>query len=395
MTKTLLVLAASTYQLDVIKAARRLGLRIVTTDNRPDNPGHRMADIAYCADTTDTAAVLDIAIKENISGVIAAATDVAVPTAAFISQELGLPGINDHAARTLTDKRAFREFQRQAGLPSPEVLDLTKIQDDSNNGTRGRWIIKPTRASGSKGIRILEHADERSDWMADAAAQSSNGAVLVEQFLEGTQHTLEGVFEAGKLGFFVVTDRMTASPPHVATRGHCVPSTLSSKCIDEISTQIASIFQQLDVQDCMLDCDFVSTDSGPVILEISPRLGGNSLNRLVACHRGVDLVKTAIHHATGGAWEMGPPEQTDTAAAILILGVDHDGKLHFSEKEAELLRATSWVKELVMDYGHGEGVRRFKDGRDRVGEILIEATNRNQLEQRMDEAMTRLDLRVT
>jgi hypothetical protein len=38
MTKTLLVLAASMYQIPAIETAKRLGYRVITTDNVPDNP---------------------------------------------------------------------------------------------------------------------------------------------------------------------------------------------------------------------------------------------------------------------------------------------------------------------------------------------------------------------
>ena len=81
----LLVLAASTYQLRTIRTAKRLGYRVVTTDNVPTNPGHALADQAYSTDTTDLEGVLAIARRERLDGVIAPCTDVAVPTAAVFA----------------------------------------------------------------------------------------------------------------------------------------------------------------------------------------------------------------------------------------------------------------------------------------------------------------------
>src|SRR5512136_1729181 len=104
MNKTLLVLAASRYQLETIRCAKRLGLRVITLDNLPDNPGHLEADRCYNIDTTDMEAVLDAARKERIDGVIAACTDVAVPTAAFLAQELGLAGPPLESARIVCSK---------------------------------------------------------------------------------------------------------------------------------------------------------------------------------------------------------------------------------------------------------------------------------------------------
>ena len=53
MPKTILVLAASRYQLPTITSAKRLGYRVITTDNLPENPGHALADVNYLVDTLD------------------------------------------------------------------------------------------------------------------------------------------------------------------------------------------------------------------------------------------------------------------------------------------------------------------------------------------------------
>ncbi|NMQ18946.1 hypothetical protein E4P82_06820 [Candidatus Competibacter phosphatis] len=105
--KTLLVLAASRYQIPIITTAKRLGYRVLTIDNVPDNPGHALADQACFIDTTDIQGVLAVARRERVDGVIAACTDVAVPTAAVVAQALDLPGISPDAARITCDKNLF------------------------------------------------------------------------------------------------------------------------------------------------------------------------------------------------------------------------------------------------------------------------------------------------
>ena len=60
---TLLVLAATTYQIPFIQAARRLGCRVLTADNRMANPGHAMADANFCCDTTNIQALVELPRK--------------------------------------------------------------------------------------------------------------------------------------------------------------------------------------------------------------------------------------------------------------------------------------------------------------------------------------------
>src|SRR5215471_11710961 len=98
MNKTLLVLGAGVYQIPAIETAKRLGYRVLTTDNVPENPGHALADRMFAVDTTDVARVTAIAERQQISGVIAPCTDVAVVTAALVAERLHLPGPPSKAA---------------------------------------------------------------------------------------------------------------------------------------------------------------------------------------------------------------------------------------------------------------------------------------------------------
>jgi formate-dependent phosphoribosylglycinamide formyltransferase (GAR transformylase) len=134
-----MILGGSRYQLEVIDAARKLGLRVVTVDNVPTNPGHALADRTYFVDTTAEAEVLMVAEREHVSAVIAACTDVAVPTAAFIAERSGLPGVPADAARVLTGKLEFRYFQRKSALATMEFTEATnrgqglRVSHDATN----------------------------------------------------------------------------------------------------------------------------------------------------------------------------------------------------------------------------------------------------------------------
>src|SRR4051794_19514480 len=127
--RTLLVLGASVHQLDVITRARARHLRVAVADNVPENPGHGLADVSYLVDTTDVDAIDAVARAEHVDGVIAACTDVAVPTAAAVSARLGLPGVDPAAAALVTSKLAFRAWQHEQGLPAPVAFDADALGD--------------------------------------------------------------------------------------------------------------------------------------------------------------------------------------------------------------------------------------------------------------------------
>ena len=392
MTKTLLVLAASKYQVPAIETAKALGYRVITTDNVATNPGHALADASYQVDTTDFDGVLRLAVREKISGVIAPGTDVAVITAARIAEVLGLPGPSPEAAVLLTRKLAFRALLQDAGLACPRVI---RIADGLrlNGGLFGsaKWLLKPNCSSGSKGIFIVNDEAEYYSRVVDSRSFSLDGEAFLEEFLEGSQHTCEGVLEGGRVVLSLLTDRDTASAPYTATIGHGVPSRLPAHVQAEALSTIESVMARLGVSDGPFDCDFVATRDRVVLIEITPRLGGNSLSRLFKAALDFDLTAYAVTTACGDLYPV-PPSTPPKAAAIRILGVEQGGRLTWNEREADLLSEQPWVASLMFDVPKGAQVSPFINGRNRVGEALITGENRDELDAHLLELTQRLAL---
>lgn len=394
MSKTLLVLAASLYQLPVIRTAKRLGYRVLTTDNTPANPGHALADASFNVDTTDFDAILDLAIAQNISGIIAPATDVAIETVAYVSDNLGLPGPSLEAARILTRKNLFRNFLLERGLPCPRYHPILTselpAQDLFNNR---QWVIKPNRSSGSKGVFILRDQAEFFARVCESRAQSLDNTAILEAFLAGTQHSCDGVLEDGFVRLALVTDRATAAPPHTATMGHVVPSRLPQSRQRDAVGAIQRVFNLLGVRNGPFDCDFVVDHGQITLIEMTPRLGGNSLCSLMRAALGFDVTEYAVRHACGDR-PSAPEVRNPRPAAVIILGAERAGRLVWNETEVDLLRNEPWVDSLTLDYSYRASVRPFVDGRGRVGEALIVGASRQEVVGRAAELKDRLALTV-
>lgn len=370
----------------------RLGYRVVTTDNVASNPGHGLADASHLVDTTDLAGVLAVAEAEKIDGIIAPGTDVAVETAAFVAERLGLPGPGLAAARTLTRKRLFREFLHEAGLPCPDVVD-PRDADARTLFEKRRWLVKPNRSSGSKGVFIVHDAADLAPRIEESKSFSVDGNALLEEFIEGTQHTCEGFLRDGVLAVALVTDRDTVAPPYTATKGHRVPSRLDRGQCDKAVAAIEHVLRLVGVRSGPIDCDFIVGDRGIYLIEVTPRLGGNSLSRLVAAALGFDLVAAAVHDACGDAVAI-PSRRPASAAALLILGVPSAGRVTWNLEQAEALTREPWVGNLVFDMVDGQQAQAFVNGRHRVGEVLVTGASRDDVDTKVKQVAERLDLRT-
>jgi len=394
MSRTLLVLGASLYQVPAIETARELGCRVVVTDNVPENPGHALADRSYHVDTTDRDAVLEVARRERIDGVVAPCTDVAVPTAAWVAYNLRLPGIPPGAAEVLCDKVLFRDFMRLRGISAPEwhVFDAGGLRDgDVFNGAR--FVMKPDRSSGSKGVFVVESEEQFRQRLAETLSFARNGRGILERFIEGRQGTCEGIIRDGTVAAAWIMDRATAALPYTATWGQHVPSRMAADVRGELLELVGRLCSLLHIADAVFDCDFVVGDDGVRILELTPRVGGNSIAALLKHAAGFDLMRHTILMALGES----PPVPSDDlrcAAAVVLLGSLQAGRLHYNAAGVEWLRRQPWVASLRMDLPPQARVAPFIHGRNRVGEAIVTADNRDLLDERVAEVRRRLDVRA-
>ena len=129
--KKVLMLGGSLYQTFAIKEAVRLGYYVITCDYLPDNPGHKLAHESYNVSTTDKEAVLDLARKLHVDGVVAYASDPAAPTAAYVCEKLGLPTSPYKSVEILSKKDLFRAYLAENGFNVPKARGYKTFEEAS------------------------------------------------------------------------------------------------------------------------------------------------------------------------------------------------------------------------------------------------------------------------
>ncbi len=393
--QTLLVLGGSQYQLPLIRCANALGCRVIAVDKNPHAPASGEADVFEAIDTIDADAILTRFEGEQIDGVVAPATDVAVVTQARIAQARRLWGPAPEAASILTDKILFRRFQNKIGCPAPKWREVDAIDDFPSSEFAAEYIVKPALGSGGKGTYLSSSLQDAANYCLQAF--EFNPRVILEEAIQGFHGTVEGVFDKDGFPLIFFTDRTPAAPPNAATVRHEAPTFLSADEQSLVTEQLREIFHSLGIERCYFDCDFIicREERTAYILEMSPRLGGNSLSKLLRLFWGVDVNVLAVSLAIDGlrdgwsetavplakeGWREG---QSPAAAAICILGASKTGKLSCNKNGLSILAQKKWVHEIELDYPVGATIKAFENGRDRVGEALLSASGREELRQRI------------
>lgn len=154
--KKILLLGGSRYLLPVIKSAHELGLYVITCDYLPNNIAHKYSDEYVNVSIIDKEAVLEVAEKLKIDGIMSFATDPGVVTAAYVAEQMGLPSVGSYTAVSiLQNKGKFRKFLTENGFNVPLAKSYKDIGLALKDKNLFKWpiIIKPTDSAGSKGVK--------------------------------------------------------------------------------------------------------------------------------------------------------------------------------------------------------------------------------------------------
>ncbi len=304
--KKLLVLAAGILQITVIKKAKAMGYYVIAADGDPNARGFLYADKAICANITDEEVMLKIARDEGVDGVIHPCSEVSMNVMGRINDELGLSGITREQAIRATNKHLMREAFEKGKAPSPKSI-LTESAEDAWEHLQKDFttdgILKPSRNSGSRGIAKVTRDMPKEDFEKAyyiALEESRDKSVLIEQFIEGPEFSIEIIVWNGKVNVLTVTDKKTTEAPHFVELGHSQPSCFSEEDVENLKAAAVAGVKALGVNNCACHAEAKLMDGKAYLMEIGARLGGDFIStELTHLSTGIDMVAAAINCALG------------------------------------------------------------------------------------------------
>ena len=306
MQKRLLVLAAGILQVPVIKKAKEKGYYVIAVDGDSNAIGLQYADKAICANITDEEIMLEIAREQHVDGVIHPCSEVSMNVMGRINDELGLAGITKEQAIRATNKHLMREAFEKGNAPSPKSI-LTDSAEDAwehlQNDFSTDGILKPSRNSGSRGIAKVVRDMNKADFINAyniALNESRDKSVLIEQFIEGPEFSIEIIVWNGKVNVLTVTDKKTTGAPHFVELGHNQPSCYSKEDVETLKAAAVAGVKALGVNNCACHAEAKLMNGKAYLMEIGARLGGDFIStELTHLSTGIDMVAAAINVALG------------------------------------------------------------------------------------------------
>jgi len=369
----LMIVGASVLQLPAIRKAKEMGLEVAVVDYNPQAIGIAFADKYYNASTMDEDAVLRAAEDFGPDGIMTLATDMPMRGVAKASDKLHLHGIDYETALKATDKYQMIRAFKENGVPSPwfhlvENFCQLKALDGRLNFP---CIMKPTDNAGSHGVVKVESFDELLDSYEYSHGFCRSGNVIVEEFLDGPEVSVEIMVVDGIVNVLQITDKLTTGAPYFVELGHSQPSMLP----DDVQEKICDVAQRaclavgIDNGPAHVEMK-VTTKDGPKMVELGARMGGDNITTsLVPLSTGIDMVKATINVALGEVPNIEPTHNFGSAIRYFQLPY---GKIKDINGVAEA-SAIEGVKEIVFTKGIGDMSVPVHCSNDRVGSVVAQA----------------------
>ncbi len=372
--KRILIIGASILQLPGIIRAKEMGYYVMTADYNPEAVGIKYADEFFNASTINIEAIVEAAKKFKPDGIITLATDMPMRSVAAACAELGLPGISPDTAVKATDKGEMIKAFKENKVESPWFFIINN-PDEFNAAVEKLsfpCIMKPTDNAGSRGVILVKNRDELSDAYHYSKEQSRHGAVIVEEYLQGSEVSVEIMVMEGKTFILAVTDKLTTGAPYFVEMGHSQPSRLKTEDVEKIKDLATRAVKAVGIGCGPAHVEIMLTEKGPKMIELGARMGGDCITtHLVPLSTGIDMVGATITLLTGGKPDITP--KFDKGSAIRFLDAEK-GTIMKIEGEEEVKRI-SGVTEVVINKNPGDIISDIHSSTDRAGYVIAQGNN--------------------
>jgi len=321
-----------------IRQAQERGLEIwlLTGDRSWYTHGHEwdthplsVVDRVIDVDTDDLAAVLsavtDSAGRPLVDG-LTSFSDYHTVLAARAAQALGLPGPDPSAVETANFKDRLRAAVGDEPFNIPHLLVSDRDQlADAVTRLGFPMIAKPPAEAISYGVRRVDNmAQLEAAWQELSAVRHSlrgqprPGDVLLEEYVEGVEVSVETMTVAGHTHVFGVTSKDLFGDPAYVECGHTFPVPLSDDERDQLYHAVRRTLELIGYRHGPCHTEVRRGRTGWRVIEANPRTPSSCMTMLVTDVTGRSPILDAWLLALGETPPIEPVTHSGGAAVRML-----------------------------------------------------------------------------
>ncbi|RXT03678.1 ATP-grasp domain-containing protein [Ammoniphilus sp. CFH 90114] len=398
--KKILVLGAGRDQLPIINKAKELGLFVIVVSPKGEYDGFKIADKIFYADITEIDEILEFAKSEGVDGVVSDQLDIAVPSIAYITEMLNLPGIGYDCSQYFTNKNLMRNVAEEVGIPIPRYKEVEDLNSGLGvaNDIGFPVVIKPVDSAGSKGVFKVDSEDEFREKFKLAKVESFSRKVMVEDFIQGEQYLSRGYVDEYKLRLFAFADRYYFDlPKNFLPNITIFPATVEKNIQMRMVDYHDRLIKKLRPKFGATGSEWIyNRDTDTLYLvEISIRGGGAFISSdLIPEAYGIDLqpylINASLNQKNSDVFSANIKNRSSAYVFFLL----PEGRVCDVSGLNEIESIEGVLKSFVRNIKVGEIIKSINHKGSRIGPILVSGDTRDEVEMTIKEIQSKVTVNV-
>lgn len=393
-----------------LEAAKRLGCSVVLLNQDLDVP-KKLVDYFIQADTYNHKEAIEkvqLFMDENpdvfIDGALTFWEDD-IPLLARICEHFAFIGNTYTAAINTRNKYEMRKRLKETGLGAPGYHLIQNLEDleDAMDWIGFPAVLKPVWGADSQFVVLVKDPDEAKatyDYLLkncneqyDPIFKYNDNMFLYEEYVDGTEVSLECFSEFGIPHVIGINEKQPIKPPYFVEYGDIAPARLSQEVEYEVIKLAESSLIALGVQNSLSHIEIKITSSGPKIIEVASRMGGDDIYLNVKTVWGMDMVKLGLQIAMGVKVQIPKREARDCVICRYFIP-EYSG-IVTNILGAREVRDMKGVLELNVTKDVGDAVLVPPEGYESMGWIVTKGRTYQEAETVMERAFKKLEINVT
>ena len=381
MTPRVLVVGGGVNQLELVRRAKQRGCWVAVSDINNDPPCRAEADEFYQIDTTDKAETYCAAQSAQITAVTTDQSDVAVPTAAYIAELFGVPGIGFETSLRFTNKHLMR---RVVALSRPDLLPDSRLCENeselldhlgSPEISHRQFLVKPMNSQGSKGVARLKPNNYR-DATSIAFRESRGHGVLLEEFVEGDEFSVESFVVDGAVHNLAVTRKFHFPQNDCIDYRNTYLGDIPLDLENILYSANAAVIALLGLKTGSTHGEYKVCGDRVVLMEIAARGGGGNISgKIIPFLTEFSPTDALLDFALGTRPKVRANSYRNKFAVLRFFDFP-PGRV---EKVSHELVPTSHLLHFELNLRPQDVIRVVRSSRDRTGYFIVGADSREQV----------------
>lgn len=364
MSNNVLVMGAIAPFVDLVEDVKDLGLEPICCDYYEHAPAKNKVTSSYNVSTTDVDAMVEIAKKHEVCGVLSAFSDRNLMPAYELAMRLGLPTFYEPKyINLLTNKIEMKKKFIENGFPVIPYKIIKKDFDEKDiDEISFPVVVKPVDGYGSKGIKICTDIEAVREEFEEAAKASLafSDTILIEEFYEADEVSVSAWVKSGKAHITCTYDVSRNFEEEVTLSYVAFPSKYGKLYHSEFKTLVQRLTDVIGIKEGPVTVQCYIGDDGLKIGEYLYRLAGGSPYLYPTVFGGPNTARMLIEYQTGREIDYQNLESfipfTEGRYYDILIFVAQDDIIEYGFSKESLEKDIPGCKKAFVYYKSGERI---------------------------------------